>query len=143
MSDQSQAVQTKVVETIAPELFAQLRNVPILSSLKDEELHCVEGVADIHLGEGEFLAHQGDPPRFFWILLEGEIRVFHSDHEGTLYKMQSGNAFGELPLLANIPCAVNLQATKPSHLLQLDEEQFWSLMTSCPQVRKAILANMS
>jgi signal transduction histidine kinase len=144
MSEQSQAVQTKVVETISPLLFAQLRKVPILSSLKDDELHCVEGVADLHLDAGEFLVRQGDPPRFFWILLEGEIRIFHSEgNQATLYKMQTGNAFGELPLLANIPCAVNLQATMPSHLLQLDEEQFWSLMTSCPNVRKAILANMT
>ncbi len=28
-------------------------------------------------------------------------------------------------------------------LLQLDEEQFWNLMTSCPEVRKAILGNMA
>jgi signal transduction histidine kinase len=57
--------------------------------------------------------------------------------------MESGNAFGELPLLANIPNTVNLQASTSSHLLQLDEEQFWSLMTSCPDVRKAILGNMA
>src|SRR5258707_3521895 len=119
MSEQSQAVQSKVVETITPELFAQLRRVPIFSSLKDDELLCVEGVNDIHLGKGEFLARQGDTAHFFWILLEGEIRVFHSDgHEGTIYKIESGNAFGELPLLANIPNGVNLQTTMPSHLLQ-------------------------
>jgi signal transduction histidine kinase len=144
MSEQSQAVQNKVVETITPELFAQLRKVPILSSLTDDELNCVEGVGELHLDKGEFLARQGDAAHFFWILLEGEIRVFHSDgHDGTIYKIESGNAFGELPLLANIPNGVNLQTTIPSHLLQLDEEQFWSLMTSCPQVRKAILANMA
>jgi signal transduction histidine kinase len=146
MSEQSQAVQNKVVETITPELLAQLRKVPILSSLKDDELHCVEGVGDIHLGKDEFLVRQGEAAHFFWILLEGEIRVFQSQsegNEGTIYKMESGNAFGELPLLANIPNGVNLQTTMPSRLLQLDEEQFWSLMTSCPQVRKAILANMS
>jgi signal transduction histidine kinase len=144
MSEQSQAVQNKVVETITPELFAQLRKVPILSSLTDDELHCLEGSGEIHLDKGEFLARQGDAAHFFWILLEGEIRVFHSDgHDGTIYKIESGNAFGELPLLANIPNGVNLQTTMPSHLLQLDEEQFWSLMTSCPQVRKAILTNMS
>jgi signal transduction histidine kinase len=146
MSDQSQAVQNKVVETITPELFAQLRKVPILSSLKDDELHCVEGVGDIYLGKDEFLVHQGEAAHFFWILLEGEIRVFQSQSEGndgTIYKIESGNAFGEVPLLANIPNGVNLQTTMPSHLLQLDEEQFWSLMTSCPNVRKAILANMS
>jgi signal transduction histidine kinase len=146
MSEQSQAVQNKVVETITPELFAQLRKVPIFSSLKDDELHCVEGVGDIHLGKDEFLVHQGEIAHFFWILLEGEIRVFQTQSEaleGTLYKIESGNAFGEVPLLANIPNGVNLQTTMPSHLLQLDEEQFWGLMTSCPQVRKAILNNMS
>jgi signal transduction histidine kinase len=146
MSDQSQAVQNKVVETITPELLAQLRKVPILSSLKDDELRCVEGVGDIYLGKDEFLVRQGEPAHSFWILLEGEIRLFYSQpdgHEGTLYKMESGNAFGEVPLLANIPNGVNLQTTMPSRLLQFDEEQFWSLMTSCPNVRKAILGNMS
>jgi signal transduction histidine kinase len=145
MSEQSQAVQNKVVETITPELLAQLRKVPILSSLKDNEFHCVEGVGDIHLSKDEFLVHQGDAGHFFWILLEGEIRVLLTQsegHEGTLYKLESGNAFGELPLLANIPNGVSLQTTVPSHLLQFDEEQFWSLMTRCPQVRKAILTNM-
>jgi signal transduction histidine kinase len=144
MSEQSQAVQNKVVETITPELLAQLRKVPILSSLTDDELHCIEGSGEMHLDKGEFLARQGEAAHFFWILLEGEIRVFHSDgHDGTIYKIESGNTFGELPLLANIPNGVNLQTTMPSRLLQLDEEQFWSLMTSCPQVRKAILANMA
>ncbi len=101
---------------------------------------------DIHLGKDEFLVHQGDAAHFFWILLEGEIRLFQTHSEGqggTLYKIESGNAFGEVPLLANIPNTVNLQTTMPSHLLQFDEEQFWSLMTSCPEVRKAILGNMA
>jgi signal transduction histidine kinase len=145
MSEQSQAVQNKV-ETITPELLTQLRKVPIFSSLKDDELHCVAGVGDVQLGKDEFLVRQGEAAHFFWVLLEGEIRVFQSQsegNEGMIYKMESGNAFGEVPLLANIPNGVNLQTTVPSRLLQFDEEQFWSLMTTCPQVRKAILANMS
>ena len=76
MREQSQVVQSKVVETITPELFAQLRKVPIFSSLKDDELHCVEGMGDIHLGKDEFLVRQGEAAHFFWILLEGEIREY-------------------------------------------------------------------
>jgi signal transduction histidine kinase len=146
MSNQPQTVQHPVVETMNEELFAQLRKVPILSSLKDNELHCVEGVRDLHIEKDEVLVRQGEAAHFFWILLEGEIRVYQTQADGDeaiFYKMESGNAFGELPLLANIPNTVNLQATMPSRLLQLDEEQFWSLMTSCPQVRKAILGNMA
>jgi signal transduction histidine kinase len=146
MSDQIQTVQNHVVETMNEELLAQLRRVPILSSLKDEELHCVEGVHELHIEKGEVLMRQGEAAHSFWILLEGEIRVYQTLADGqdvTLYKMENGNAFGELPLLANIPNTVNLQATRPCHLLQLDEEQFWSLMTTCPEVRKAILGNMA
>src|SRR5438270_12396414 len=111
MSQQSQVAQNKVVETITPELLAQLRKVPILSSLKDDELHCVEGAAEIHLGKDEFLARQGETAHLFWILLEGQIRLFQTQyaHGSALYKIESGNAFGELPLLANIPNGVRLQ----------------------------------
>src|SRR5258708_8252535 len=114
MSEQSQAVQNKVVETISPELLAQLRMVPIFASLKDDELHCVEGVGDIHLGKDEFLVHQGDAPHFFWILLEGQIRIFQSQsegHDGTIYNLEKGNTFSEGPLPANIRNTVKLHTT--------------------------------
>jgi signal transduction histidine kinase len=146
MSEQTQIVRNNVVETISEELIAQLRKVPILSSLKDEELHCLEGVHDLHLDKDEIIARQGEAAHFFWILLEGEIRVYQTlpdGHEATLYNLESGTTFGELPLLANIPNTINLQTTMQCRLLQLDEEQFWGLMTSCPQVRKAILGNMA
>jgi signal transduction histidine kinase len=146
MSEQTQIVRNNVVEAISDELVAQLRKVPILSSLKDEELHCLVGVHDLHLDKDEIIARQGEAAHFFWILLEGEIRVYQTlsdGHEATLYKLESGTTFGELPLLANIPNTINLQTTMQCRLLQLDEEQFWGLMTSCPQVRKAILGNMA
>jgi signal transduction histidine kinase len=59
------------------------------------------------------------------------------------YTMEPGVAFGEVQLLANIASAVTMRAATECDLLQLDEEQFWLLMTSCPGVRKAILGNMA
>jgi hypothetical protein len=44
MSHQSQDVQTKSTEPMNETLFAQLRAVPILSSLKDDEILCLNGV---------------------------------------------------------------------------------------------------
>ena len=146
MSQQSQDIQTDNNEPMNETLFAQLRTVPILSSLKDEEILCLGGVQDIHLEAGDILAHQGDVAHFFWILLEGELRLFQTvpdNHEVTIATIPSGNAFGELPLLSNIPNIASVQATAPCHLVQFDEEQFWHLMTSCPDVRKAILGNMA
>jgi signal transduction histidine kinase len=146
MSEQTQIVQNHVVESVSAELIALLRKVPILSSLKDDELHCLEGVQDIHVDKGEILVRQGEISHYFWILLDGELRVTQKtaeQHEYTMAKIEAGTAFGELALLTNVPNLSSVLATAPSHLLQLDEEQFWNLMTSCPQVRKAILGNMA
>jgi signal transduction histidine kinase len=146
MNEQTQIVRNHVVEKMTQELFAQLRKVPIFSTLKDDELHCIEGVQEIYIETNEVLARQGEAAHFFWILLEGELRLYQSLADGSevmMGKIDGGNAFGELPLLANIPNSVNIQATTPCHLLQLDEDQFWSLMTMCPDVRKAILGNMA
>jgi signal transduction histidine kinase len=146
MNEQSQIVQSQVVEKINKELLAQLRRVPILSSLKDDELHCLEGVREVHIETGEVIMRQGEIAHFFWILLGGELRVYQTladQRDVTLSMIESGNAFGELPLLTNVPNLGSIESTAPSHLLQLDEDQFWSMMTSCPQVRKAILGNMA
>ena len=146
MSDQTQTVQNHVVETVNAELLNQLRKVPILSSLKDEELHCLDGVREIRVETGDSIARQGEVAHFFWILLEGELRVHSVLPDGkdmTMATIESGNAFGELPLLTNIPNMANIESSAASRLLQLDENQFWGLMTSCPDVRKAILNNMS
>ena len=146
MIEQTQTVQDPVVEKMNEELFAQLRKIPILSSLKDHELYCLESMRDLRLGAGDVLVRQGDPGHFFYILVEGELRVFQTTADGrdvTLAKIEAGNTFGELPLLANIPNSASLQAVRPSRLVQLNEDQFWNLMTTCPTVRKAILGNMA
>jgi signal transduction histidine kinase len=146
MSEQTQIVQSHVVEKVNADLIALLRTVPILSSLRDDELHCLDGVRDFHIDKGEVVTRQGELPHSFWILLDGELRVYQKTAEQndmTVAKVEAGSAFGEMALLTNVPNASTVDATLPSHLLELDEEQFWGLMTSCPQVRKAILGNMA
>lgn len=146
MSDQFQAVQNEHTEKMSEAMIEKLRTVPILSSLKEDELLCLDEVQEIHIGPGDIIARQGEAAHFFWILLEGELRLVQKladGNEATLANIPAGSAFGEVPLLANIPNIANLQAVAPSHLLQFGEEQFWHLMTSCPDVRKAILGNMA
>jgi signal transduction histidine kinase len=146
MSEQSQVVQNSVPVTLTDELVTQLRKVSILSSLRDDELRCLEGVHEVRIDRGELVMRQGEVAHFFWILLQGELSVNQTQPDGrivTLAQIESGNAFGELPLLTNVPNVGSVESTMPSHLLKLDEDQFWELMTSCPQVRKAILSNMA
>jgi signal transduction histidine kinase len=124
----------------------RLRSVQILQSLPDTEIACLRDAEQIQLEAGEVIARQGEVAHFFWILLSGEIRIVQvlpDGREQIVAHLPEGTAFGELPLLANVPNASTVQSTTPSHLLRLDEQQFWDLMTTCPGVRKAVLGNMA
>ena len=146
MSEQSQVVQNKGNEAVSDTLLAELRQAPILSSLSEEEIRCLSGIEEVHLGTGEVIARQGEAAHYFWILLKGELRLYQTlpdGHETEMASIPSGNAFGEVPLLANIPNAGSLEATEECHLVRFDEDSFWNLMTSCPEVRRAILGNMA
>jgi signal transduction histidine kinase len=143
MSKQTEIVQNQQVDQA---LFAKLRQAPLLSSLQDEEIRCLRGVEEICLDAGDVLARQGEVAHYFWILLDGEIGFYQTGPEGDEFMITSapaGLAFGEVPLLSNIPNAANLRAISHCCLAQFDEESFWSLMTSCPEVRKSILGNMA
>ncbi|WP_089407285.1 ATP-binding protein [Granulicella rosea] len=140
------AVETAPHHTLSAEVVNQLRKVPILSALRDDELHCLDETEELRIEAGELLAKQGETARFFWILLSGSLRISQLMPDGREIPMAvvtEGNAFGELPLLSNIPNISNVRALEPCHLMQLNEEQFWGLMTFCPQVRRAILGNMT
>jgi signal transduction histidine kinase len=146
MSEHTQVVQSTAVAPISETLFSRLRATSILSSLRDDEIRCLTGFEEVRLKKGDVLVRQGEMAHHFWILLDGQLRLTQSMTDGREMEVASipaGNAFGELPLLANIPNAVNLIAETPAHLVQLSEDAFWNLMTTCPDVRKAILGNMA
>ncbi len=146
MTEITQIAGNMVGREIDKQLLSKLRKVPILDSLSDEQLVCLETAEDIRLADGELVSGPGDTVPYFWILLEGELRITQAgpDNQGmSLHVLSSGAAFGEVALLANIPQTVNINSINRTHLLRLDENAFWSLMTTCPQVRKAILGNMA
>jgi signal transduction histidine kinase len=143
MSKQTEIVKNQQVDDA---LFAKLRKAPLLSSLKDDEIRCLNGVEEICIDAGDVLARQGEAAHFFWILLEGDMGLYQTSSAGDEFMLTSistGLAFGEVPLLANIPNAATLRAVNHCCLAQLDEESFWNLMTTCPEVRKTILGNMA
>ncbi len=127
-------------------LLAELREVPILATLTREQLQCLEPLQLVHAARGATIVDKGSDAQFFWIVLEGELDVLDimpDGRESVLFTYTRGYAFGELPLLANIPSSATIRALNPSRLLRLDDNSFWRLMTICPEIRKSILHNMA
>jgi len=146
VSARTEPAVTALDSLVSDELLARLRTVPLLADVPENEVRCLYGGTDLRLSAGDYLVHQGDPPRFFWIVFSGELHIVQTQPDGReqhVATMPAGTGFGELPLLSNTPCAASLRASQDSELLQFDEHQFWRLMTDCPSIRKAILGNMA
>ena len=130
MSEHVQVVENNP-EGVSDAMLARLRAVPILSSVPEQEIHCLRDAREVRLADGEFIARQGDVAHSFWILLSGEMRIYQTlpdGRESILATAPAGTALGELPLLSNTAYAASVRATEPCDLLQFDEQQFWNMM---------------
>ncbi len=138
--------QSDVSTELTPELIRELSAVPLLASLSEDQFRCLPPLHMIEPATETVLAKIGEVATHFWILLEGNVEILETQTDGqyfTAYVHAKGAAFGEVPLLANIPVSSTLRTRGVSRLLQFDENGFWGLMTACPEVRQAILRNMA
>lgn len=122
-----------------------LRKLPLFAELSPEESSCLEQGEEILVPAGEIIAREGDAATFFYLILEGEIRVSktYGNQEVVMAVHTTGKFFGEVSLLLDMPYFVDGQARTPCRLLRYSKEQFWSLMRMCPSVAKEILRTMA
>ncbi|NJO94566.1 MAG: cyclic nucleotide-binding domain-containing protein [Hydrococcus sp. RM1_1_31] len=117
------------------------RQISLFSGLNDEQCRFLEWGRERWLETGEILAIEGEPPGYFWILLEGEIhcttQVGNRQVPWTTY--ESLTYFGhELILLAR-PYPASARATCNCHLLEFDTEAFWKMLKLCPTINRELL----
>jgi CRP-like cAMP-binding protein/predicted MFS family arabinose efflux permease len=72
--------------------------------------------------EGEVIIYQGEIGARFYILRSGAVRVLVDGRE--VSRLRSGDWFGEVALLSDIPRTATVQATEASVLLSLSEDDF-------------------
>lgn len=118
----------------------ELHKVPLFASLPIEKLDCLEDGEIIEASPGTMLAVEGEPVVFFHVLLEGEVRITRTYERQTILMRvsKSGNYFGEIMLLLDIPALAAVRVTKPARLFRLDEAGFWRMMTRCNVLAREI-----
>ncbi len=127
-------------------LLAIVHSIPVFASMDGSTIECLQRAELIEADTGDRVLEQGGFTSSFWVLLEGGLRAECTDPDGsqrTLANHRGSETFGEVPLLAGTRSRIECIISEPSRLLRLDEGSFWILMTTCPNVRKRILANMA
>jgi MFS family permease len=84
---------------------------------------------------GTTVMRQGDPGDLYYLVAEGELRV---DIDGsTVNNLATGDGFGEIALLRDIPRTASVVALTDVRLWSLDRETFVDAVSGSPSSRRA------
>ena len=130
---------------ISPHPDALLHQVRLFSGLTDQDLKSIEKGEEVWFEAGDKIIDEGEHDTFY-ALLDGNVEVILRDgsKEAVLYSFESGDHFGELPIIlgwSDHKCAA--YATKKSHLLRWDESAFWRMLYRSPSLIRQILRKMA
>lgn len=124
-----------------------LRQVPLLAELPDRRLDwLIEQATEVHLQPGDIHRKEGDRADHVFVLLEGEVRITQTagNQEIMLAIYQAKTLFGELPvLLGDEFFWASGRAITPCHILELSNQAFMELLSSCSCVMTKILRTMA
>src|SRR3974390_1375422 len=122
-------------------LLQTIRKAPLFAGLKDDQLDCIQRGEVIEVPAGTTLVEMNAPAEYFFVNLEGEIRVsrVYDKQEILLAVNKPGMFMGEIPLLLDAPWTAIVRVSKPTRLFRLNQESFWWMLSTCPCVAKEIL----
>lgn len=113
-----------------------VRSIPLFSTLVAAELErLADACADLHLGPGEYAAHEGGD-RALYAVLTGKIEVVKlvDGIERTLGWRIPGTIFGEIPIIFGTPFVAGYRASEASRVLRVEPKQYYAIAATSPEV---------
>lgn len=86
-------------------------------------------LAHAHFEPGDVVVRQGDDGDCAYLVNHGELEVLRQegDHQLQIAKLKSGDCFGEIALLAEVPRTATVRCLTPVDVLVLARDEFMSL----------------
>ncbi|MEN7549591.1 cyclic nucleotide-binding domain-containing protein [Rapidithrix thailandica] len=96
---------------------------------------------EIHISKGGKIFEKGEKGDCMYIIYQGEIKI-HVGHY-RLNTLVDRDFFGELGLLDANPRSATATAEKPSILLKLEQEAFYELIATRPEISQGVMQALS
>lgn len=128
------------------EILNMLRGHPLFEGLPQGDLErLLEMTSPIQLDTGEVLMKEGTPGGSLYLLLDGEFVVTkRSGQQDVQIALRGpGEVFGEISILDQAPRSATLTATRPSSLLELNQQAFQGVIRGSPQAALALLETIT
>ena len=123
--------------------FTVLKNVPIFSSLSDQEFAFLTArVVQRKFAAGELIFGEGEPCSGLYVVESGNVRIFKSSAGGREQVLSidgPGGSIAELPVFDGGNYPASAQAITSCTLLFFSKQDFHSLCVQHPQVALKVL----
>ena len=120
-----------------------LKQALIFSSLSESDLAELSRLAsERRFKAGEYVFWEGDAPGYFYILVEGRIKVLKHSSSGKeviIAFFGPGEMFGEVAVFEDKPYPASAQAATDTRVLAIRKGDFLKLLSSHPQVALVII----
>ena len=124
--------------------YSHLRAVPLFASLKNDDLAYIGSIIQqTAYPANEVIITQGDQGETFYIVAFGQVRVVRQDESGVkavVRLLGQGQYFGEASLLYGEARSATVEASVPTTLLYIEQEDFHVMVERLPGVRKQLEA---
>lgn len=102
----------------------RIRNISCFSKLSDEQLEKLKKISVIKKYKAkEILFYEGDAPTYLYVLLQGTLKVYKTNHKGQqifLHQFYPGGLVAELANFENIPYPATAEFMSDSEVLRID-----------------------
>ncbi|AOO64685.1 Crp/Fnr family transcriptional regulator [Sulfurospirillum halorespirans] len=102
----------------------RIRNVSCFSKLNDAQLEKLKKISVIKkFSAKEILFYEGDAPIYLYVLLQGTLKVYKTNHKGQqifLHQFYPGGLVAELANFENIPYPATAEFMSESEVLRID-----------------------
>lgn len=127
-------------------LVSSLRCCQLFSGVPAEDLETIAGfVQSIRLDKGEYLFHEGEVSRGFYLVQSGAInvhRVNAAGKEQVIHVFRPGETFAEATLASSTGYPANARAVDPSTVLLLPRNPVLELIGRRPDLALRMLGSM-
>ena len=120
--------------------LAALERTPMFAGLDREHLQSVLAVAQrVSFEPGQAIVERGDPGDAMYIVVSGVAEV---DVGGRYHRLQRGDFFGEMAVLAGKPREATVKAVEPLEALRIPADEFQAFLGTNPQIALGMLKSL-
>jgi CRP/FNR family transcriptional regulator len=136
--------------------LSELKQAAIINTMRSCQLFAGVPVPDLkniaaiavlkHLEKGDYLFHEGDPSRGFYIVQQGAInvhRVSAVGKEQVIHVFRGGESFAEATLATETGYPADARALESSQVLLVQKQEFIALLRRQPELALRMLGSMS